>query len=465
MRNEGIRFFSLSGWLAAALIGLGFATSLALNLPGHLSYDSLAQLLEGRTGIYEGWHPPVMSFLLGIGDAIHPGTALFVLFDTALIYGSLLSLLWLKREAHWATPVVLLPILLSPQLILYPGLVWKDVLFAASMAAGFICLAHAGSHWNNLRLRNALLLPSVLLLVLAVLARQNGMAVIPFAAAAVGWMAMQGETQGKPLRTAILWSVAAAALVCGVWAAGSAALQLRATGQSSPLTQIQFLQGYDLAGFVANDPQLALDRMHEEAPDLEKALRTDAARLYTPERNDTLAGSSRLQAALNNTDPETIKGEWWDVVRSHPWLYLKVRWDAFRWVFFTPDITACRPVYAGIGGYPDAMTTLGIAPRFDARDRFLSDYAAAFKGTPVFSHPAFAVLALILLVILLRRRRPADIAMAFMILSTFAFAATFFLISLACDYRYLYCLDLAAMAATLYWALDPDFAFTIRSPG
>ena len=39
-----------------------------------------------------------------------------------------------------------------------------------------------------------------------------------------------------------------------------------------------------------------------------------------------------------------------------------------------------------------------------------------------------------------------------MLASAFAFAASFAVISIACDYRYLYDLDLAVIAAALYLA-------------
>ena len=39
-----------------------------------------------------------------------------------------------------------------------------------------------------------------------------------------------------------------------------------------------------------------------------------------------------------------------------------------------------------------------------------------------------------------------------------AFTASFLAISIACDYRYLYFLDLAAMTGLLYLALDPPVA-------
>jgi uncharacterized membrane protein YphA (DoxX/SURF4 family) len=58
------------------------------------------------------------------------------------------------------------------------------------------------------------------------------------------------------------------------------------------------------------------------------------------------------------------------------------------------------------------------------------------------------------MIALFARRRAADIAIAFMLLATFAFTASFFVISIACDYRYLYFLDLATLVAAFYVAFD-----------
>jgi hypothetical protein len=43
---------NLPGVAAAAIILAGAAAVLWLNLPGHLSYDSVVQLAEGRAGVY-----------------------------------------------------------------------------------------------------------------------------------------------------------------------------------------------------------------------------------------------------------------------------------------------------------------------------------------------------------------------------------------------------------------------------
>src|SRR5471030_2264217 len=97
----------------------GFVLALAVNLPGHLSYDSIVQLMQGRTGIYNTWHPPVMAWMLGIADALIPGAALFVVFDATLCFGALLSLLlFTTRKPYWPSAGLAVLWILSPQFLL-----------------------------------------------------------------------------------------------------------------------------------------------------------------------------------------------------------------------------------------------------------------------------------------------------------------------------------------------------------
>jgi hypothetical protein len=99
----------------AVIVGIiltSFVFCMVLNLPGHLSYDSVIQLLEGRTAQYANWHPAVMSWLLGLSDVVIPGTSIFVVFDALLFFGSLLGILLTSRRPHWAS---------TPQFVIYPG--------------------------------------------------------------------------------------------------------------------------------------------------------------------------------------------------------------------------------------------------------------------------------------------------------------------------------------------------------
>jgi hypothetical protein len=59
-------------------------------------------------------------------------------------------------------------------------------------------------------------------------------------------------------------------------------------------------------------------------------------------------------------------------------------------------------------------------------------------------------LALLLLLLLARRGETTDIAIAGLLAGALLFTASFAIVSIACDYRYLVFLDLAAMTAALH---------------
>jgi len=259
-----------------------------------------------------------------------------------------------------------------------------------------------------------------------------------------------GRRRLRSVGFAVSWFAVALALLVG----STLALNARWTGASGPRGQLRLLATYDLAGALASDARLPLERLDEDDPGLARLMREKAAHLYTPERNDTLVNSAELQRALNHADERVIPAQWADFIARDPLLYLKLRWAAFRWVLFTPDLLACRPVFVGISGPPELMRNLGIVPRMDARDKRLLLYALAFSGTPIWSHATFALIGLVALVLLLRRRRREDIAIAGLLTSSFAFTASFFVISIACDYRYLYFLDVTALSSALYLAPD-----------
>jgi hypothetical protein len=442
----------------AVIIIAGFAAALVAGWPGHLSYDSIVQLFQGRTGVYNTWHPPVMAWLLGLGDALLPGTGLFVLFDALLAFGALFSLLFLRpTRAIWAAPVIALVAVLSPQLLLYQGVVWKDVLFADAGMAGIVCLAHAAARWRDRRIVAALLIAAFVLLALAALARQNGAVLLPFAAAALGWIAAE---HGMSRRWAALVGAGFLAGAVVFVLAATALFELRSNGDSGPEEQLHLLQLYDLSGAVAREPTLKFERLAEGDPVFEAVVRTRGASLYSPVRNDPLMSARDVQTALEQADESALDAQWRELITRHPLLYLHNRADVFKWLFLTPDIVVCRPIFTGIDGPARELGLLGIAPRRDARDLILERYGKAFMGTPLLSHVTFAIIAIICLVLLLRRRRPADIAIAALLGGAFAFTATFFVISISCDYRYLYALDLSAITALLYLALDARSAIT-----
>jgi hypothetical protein len=439
--------------VASAVIALGGIATYAINFPGSMEDDSFVQLLEGRTASYSNWHPPVMSWLLGISDSlIGPASAWFVLFQMVVAFGALAAVLWLPKRVSRSAVVAAAGMLVLPQLFMLQAVVWKDALFADAVLAGFICLAYAGKCWNRRYLRAALITLSAVFLTLAVLTRQNGIVVLPCAVLALALIAAKFDGCWRRA-----WVPSGALLLITVVFAFSAnaLLQLRGDGYPAQQEQFKVLELYDITGMVNRDLDLPLSVLDREAPQLAHVIRGEGVARWSPIMNDTLETSPRIVAALDATPAPVLARQWHQLIRDYPGEYLTVRAILFRWVFQPPDVGLCHPFHVGDQGNGSDLKELGIQPRMDRRDLMLWHYADFFQfNTPVFSHALWALVGLGLLYPLLRRRDSADLAVAALIATSFVFTATFLVISIACDYRYLYLIDLSALAGILYVAAD-----------
>jgi hypothetical protein len=441
--------------VALAVLAIGLVVSLAMNLPGHMSYDSVLQLAQGRSGVYNNWHPPVMAWLLGLFDALAPGAALFVVFNSLLLYGALGVLVCAPARTRWIAAALLLVWAAIPDGMIYPGIVWKDVLFAAAALGGFVALVVAVRLWPRRRWRFVAIALGFLLLSLAALSRQNGLVILPAAAIACGWIAARFGGH-RPIHSALAYAFLPLAGAMLVMFASNAALQMRSDGEPSTIYELEDLQAYDLSAALQAKPDLKLGRLKTANPTLERLLRTKAAPLYTPERLDAISGMPELDKALFDTPLKDVSGQWRQLVLGHPWLYLKIRARDFFWVLATPDIDVCLPFFDGVSGPEPWVTRLGLKNQERPQDLALKAWGEPWSHSPLGSHLLYLAVDLVLLGMLLVRRRTADIAIAGMLAAALLFTATFFLISVACDYRYLYFLDVAAIAAGVYVAADPS---------
>ena len=436
-------------WAYLAVVAAGFVLMVALNWPGHLSVDSVQALHEGRFGVRISWNPAIYSWLLGVADRITPGAALVVPLTGLLVFGGWAAMAALRPRTSWLAPVLALGAIALPQALIYPAIIWKDVLFAAAAVAAFVSLALAlrsgrpGLGWLAL---------AALLFAAAGLFRQNGLIVTPFAAAAIVWGGWRG---GGPRALALGAGWLAAVAVLTLLLSAVAKPQGPGAPDNAGGRGLRMLQSYDLAAASALRPGRPLPRIDRAAPDVDDYIVANAGRLYSPERVDVLTADPWLGKNLRRVPREVIRAEWLDLITGDPTLYLKGRLLHFRQVAATPDIDRCLPVHLGVEGLAPTLRSLDLAPRRSLQDMRLYNYATWFLDTPAMSHLPYAALALLVGVCLLVRRDPADLAMAAMMAGALAFAASFLAISIACDYRYLYFLDLAAITGVLYLALDP----------
>lgn len=436
------------------LLIAGFLVMLAGAMPGHLSPDSISQLFEGRMGTRETWGPAAYASVLAIFDSIVPGTGLYLVASGFILFASLLGLRGLRPRASWTAVPVALLMVASPAILVFQGIVWKDILFANLGIGGFFLLARASVSWPARRPPWIVLAGALLALALAAQVRQNGIILAPFAALAIAW-----TVRGEGWRRSLAWSLGSLlAIVVASHLIGLASQPAKAGPDKASGVGVRILEQYDIIGAVAHDPTLQLRVFNAADPEAQMVIRARGAPLYTPVRIDYLDADPAVGAVLWRQSDQVVRDQWLDIVLHHPRAYLAHRLDVFRWVFLTPKIDSCLPLFVGVDGPADTLKKLEIAGGKDASDRAIYNYGTWFLDGPLYSHLSYALTALLTAGVLLLRRDRADVVMVAMLAASLAFAGSFLAISIACDYRYLYFLDLAALTGLLYLALDPPIA-------
>jgi hypothetical protein len=337
----------------------------------------------------------------------------------------------------------------TPQFLIYQGEIWKDILFSNAALAGFCFMAAAAARWHKARARFLLLALCALLFALATLARQNGLITVPVAALSIGIIAHRNHSP---------WWRYAAGLVAAVLiavVAGNLALGLRSDHGRGNAQQFRKALTFDLTGMLHADPAIELPILKQQAPYLEAAIRKDGIRLYSPHLMDTLEESQTLIDSIDRAPPGVVFAQWRQVVLEHPGVYLRQRLPVFRWVVAPPELMACHPAVVGVSGPADTLESLGMTHYTRRQDVLLFRWASLFFHTPVYSHLFYGALSLLSMVVLARRGAPADMAVAGLQAAALLFALSFFFLSVACDYRYLYFLDLAALTGALQYFCRP----------
>jgi hypothetical protein len=278
------------------------------------------------------------------------------------------------------------------------------------------------------------------------MARQNGIVLLPVAATVLGLVA----ARHVPRKTALAYGAGFLLLTGALMFEANAILAAHGDHGSGARVELRIAQSYDLAGALKRQPALVLIPLDKSAPALARLLRQRGVPRYSTHRLDPIMNDEPTADAIHAAPRGVIFATWRDLVLHHPALYLAMRWPVFWQVLAEPR--ACTMIYTGIDGPAEEMKELGIAPQHSRRAWLLGYYAGRLMDMGVLSHLPFLALAAGLLVVLLRRREPADLAVAGLLAGALLFTFTFLVVSLACDYRYIYFLDLAAMAGALYVA-------------
>ncbi|GAA5180690.1 hypothetical protein GCM10025771_25800 [Niveibacterium umoris] len=429
-----IRRFALASPALALVCAALWGLTVLANWPGHYSVDSVVQLVEGMTGYYVSYNPPLMGQLLAFVSRVGGHGAFMGLI--AGLYFAALYLMVAGAGRAGASRKVLIAVLLvaaalNPVSFVYNGTVWKDV-FCANLLLLALALADRSRKWASVET-----LLAVLLCSMAALVRQQGaigaLAVCLLAAyrQQVVWAGLRAFALSA-LRMLAL-TVACVALLQSVVRVGQVEVE-----QSPVPKGLVVAARFDIAGilrFTSKDPTPVL-RNYKLDPEQLVGL---ARHSYSPERVDTLASVPDALARVG--DPGILR-LWQDLATFDPAALCRHKLAAASRLLGSRSDGACLPAHVGVAA--EALTIvagLGVPYRFG--DDFLpepSRHAGSLwryvqQSLPAFNGYLWAAGLLLVLVAGLWRRNALAIALA---LAASAHVASFLVIGVACDFRYIY---------------------------
>ena len=429
-----------------ALVVVALCALMALHAPGHMSYDSLVQLDEGFNRKYYSWNPPSFSLFLGATYALFGSTAAALLISQALLLFATYRLV-----AAPSTPVALrlcafVSVLAVPIVIVYAGILWKDVFFAHLALMGFAVLQRGTVERRHLFL-------TALLLGAAATIRQQGMILLVPLLCYTSWLG--GSDAGG--RTTTRWKLAIVALSGFFIAYALINTIVKTTAVALPAepygTGVHLIEYYDIAGIVHREPTIPLD-VFATLPEFDRGRFVEFVRRgFSPERIDYLDRKDFTCHFDYGPEGNGVVGrQWIALVMASPLTYLAHRADVFSWMLGRHDPLRCAAYIDLVSDDPP-----GVAERYGLKAGFhpiASRYTRkvsieAFRPWLYLAGGGLAILAL-LLWRLGQSRQVADSTrrghlgaasrgvIPALYVAGLLYALVHFNVGIACDFRYLY---------------------------
>ena len=442
--NKGTRF-NPNIWKLSLIVtmSLAFGVTIVMNWPGHYSFDSIVQLAEGETGQFWSMHPPAMSIVLGLLTRA-AGNGAFMLVDTLLFYISLYLLL-AKRIPLYPLSVLIALVFccLNPIVLIYNGIVWKDVMFANVSMLAFALADRARQKSSGFAIA------ALIVFAFAALVRQQGLIVAISGAALLAWNArISGERAARTSMNFLLF--------IGVLAFAILTLQtttnlfIKTRSGNVDVQGLYVLATFDIAGITATAGSKANEVLRQDGLNA-KAFSNAVRKEYSPERVDTLLATSALLASQPVRQTFDL---WLAMIRHFPGSWARHRWNSW-WELLanSHESGRCLPLYVGVMPNPlDAIQSsshppvslVTPVPKASPFSHSLFDYGNRFLF--LFNGLAFLIVGACVAIVGFFW---GESLLASLCASGLLFTLSYLIIGVACDFRYQYFGTLSAMIGAL----------------
>jgi hypothetical protein len=448
-----------AAWVAKALwfasAGTALYVMLAAAFPGVYTSDTVKQLIQALTGSFGDWHPPWMAWFWSVLIGLTGRVESLLFFHLGLLLLGVVSWAAVFRRLEHPTLASLLPLLLlSPLVLGYSTMVWKDVGFAYALflASGLVALVLTGCGRAP-----PLAASAGALLFFAVGIRINGLLAVLPGIAALAWRFLPARS-GTLRRAA---GVASVSMGCLALVPAGLALHAKAIGTSEEYP-FQYVQLYDLAGLTARTGRNLLPGYVPAGRDIpamreeyRKALLWGNANHLIYPRGE---GAAPLPLTTQPGRQRELAVSWRRAIRQEPVAYLAHRFSVvaalmghrtYPYQLQSADEREdmLREPRAKLGGAQLASAPLpgAVTCRYLVQ-RILTFWRGSFLYSGWFW---LGVLLATAIAGWLRKNAPAGHIMFLLSASGLLYLAPYLVVAPASDFRYLYWCALAGTLAAL----------------
>lgn len=425
-------------WMAIAVMVLQAGFALWAGLPGQLSTDSIVQMYEGQSHQTISFNPALMAVILGVLDKLGSAPIGFVLLSQVLFSGAV----WLAfggqlTKGRWWQFLIALILVCNPVILAYTGIVWKDVLFAHAAVFVFLSIAN----WHEYKTKPGMLEIGLAILLMTIVmgVRQQGLL---FVVVAAWWLAVV-LSKGRLRAFALMLPLVLAPLLINKIVTETVQKPLDDPLAGS-VVGFKILMQYDLVGIVANGGAMPIrNPITSEGKALAEL--SNQVPLYSAYRVDTLINPSPTFWSLPLSATATL---WREGIENSPTAYVKHRWHHAQRFLGLEDVRQCAPVFSGTGGpvnHPlvkqELTSLMGLQPGMNHSSQYVIETAWELAKTPLMMQWAYLLGLLVIATVLLFQRRYVLLCL---VGCCFVYFGSYFVLGIACDFRYGYVLTVSA---------------------
>jgi len=343
---------------------LGFVFNLIAYYPGFMSPDSLDQYQQSLSGIYNDWHPPIMSGLWHLFNYIYAGSLMMLLLQLFMFWLSIYILLTSIKGLTWKLSILLLS--LAPFIQNFAGYIIKDVQMSYAWLLASVILFRALIAKRKLSLLEAAI--TILLIIYATWIRQNALpGSLPFCFLWVWLVFGNKSNKFRLIASAIL-------IILLAYLQFPFNYKIFHAEKTYPETKL-YLE--DITGIYAKTGDSYYTPYVLTGP----AFDTNRLRLgYNPATFDDLwdtHGSGELLPDMNDSNVKDLQKAWEHAIIKHPFIYFNNRIDGFLYYLRIKNRTPLHYFYPYIDpnqyGFvfkPNIISRLFLQPISFQKDMF-----------------------------------------------------------------------------------------------